>query len=322
MKEKLKILVIRFSSIGDIILTTPVIRCLSIQLNAKLDFLTNRKYSKVLETNIYIDNTYSLCEDKKVTLEILKAKEYDYIVDLQNNLKSLRIRKALAAKSFSYSKNTLKRYLLIYFGVNLLNDHIVDRYFKSVLKLAVFNDYKGIDYFLSNDSNFSFNTDQDYLCWCIGGTYEQKKLSYKQISNVVNKLKIPVLFLGTDKEKIISSKVIDNSESSEIYDLCGMTTIQQSAYLINKSKLVLTNDTGMMHIAAAFNVPIISFWGCTSPSLGFEAYMPAKDSEKITSPVSRRPCSKHGKYCRHQSNGCIKEIKSQTIYDAILRLLK
>jgi ADP-heptose:LPS heptosyltransferase len=304
------------------VLTTPVIRCLHLQLNAEVDFLTKQNYQQLLTTNQYISNIFSLSDNRKETIEMLRLKEYDFVVDLQNNFRSLHIRLALGVKSFSYFKNNLQKYLLIYFGLNLLNKHTVDRYFKSVQKLKVFNDNKGVDYLLSSKNNLKFNTEQDYICWCIGGTYEQKKLSYEQILNVVSKLKISIVFLGGDKEKIISKKIINSTKSENIYDFCGNTSIEQSAYLIKNSKLVLTNDTGMMHIASAFYSPIISFWGCTKPSLGFAAYMPSHKLVNIITPLSKKPCSKHGEYCRIQHNGCIKAISSETIYEAILRLIK
>ncbi len=322
MPKKLKILVIRFSSIGDIVLTTPVIRCLNTQLNADIDFLTKSKYQALLRPNPYVRDIVTLEKEIKLTLDFLRDKDYDFVIDLQNNFRSLRVRLALGVKSYTYQKNTFKRYILIYLGINLLNNHIVDRYFKSVLKLNVYNDNKGLDYYTTKSLSLKFNTDQDYICWCIGGTYEQKKLSCIQIADVISKLKIPVLLLGTQEEKILSTEVSHNCTSNNIYDFCGETSIEESAYLIKESKLVLTNDTGMMHIASAFDNPIISFWGCTKPSLGFAPYMPHKKSENIITNNSERPCSKHGQSCRFYSSGCVKEINSQVIYNTILRSLK
>ena len=158
-----------------------------------------------------------------------------------------------------------------------------------------------------------FNTDQEYICWCIGGTYEQKKLSVMQITNVISKMELPILFIGGESEKKISSQIINSMKCNNVSDLCGETSIDESAYLIKKSKLVLTNDTGMMHI---------SFWGCTKPSLGFSPYQANVKSETIITELSGRPCSKHGKYCRFQSDGCIKEIDEDIIINTVTRLLK
>jgi ADP-heptose:LPS heptosyltransferase len=322
VSKKLKILVIRFSSIGDIILTTPILRCLKSQLNCDIDFLTNRKYQNLLQSNPNIHDIYLLKDKSNDTITFLKDIEYDIIIDLQNNFRSFKIRLGLKIKSFVVSKENIKRYILIYFGVNLLNNHIVDRYFKTVESLKVYNDNKGIDYTLSNVSKIKLETDKDYISWCIGGTYEAKKLSVKQISNVINKLSIDVVLIGGSDEKKMAAEIIKNTMSKKVHSFCGEISIEESAFLIKKSRLFLTNDTGMMHIASAFDSPIISFWGCTKPSLGFSAYMPNKNSENIIIELSKKPCSKHGQYCRFQSKGCIKDIDHTTIYKAITRLIK
>jgi len=320
--KKLKILVIRFSSIGDIILTTPIIRCLKQQLNSEIDFLTKNKYERLLVRNPNIRDIFALTDSSEYIMQILRSKEYDFVVDLQNNLKSFKLRLALGAKSFVFSKENLKRYILIYFGIDLLNNHIVDRYFKTVNKLNVYNDNKGLDYFLPDSFDINFNIDQDYICWCIGGAHERKKLSVIQISDVISQLEIPVILIGASNEKALSTEIIASIKSDNVYDFCGETSIEESAYLVKNSSLVLTNDTGMMHIASAFDNPIISFWGCTKPSLGFGAYMPKNISESVITHLSDKPCSKHGKYCKFESKGCIKEIASEDIYKAIIRLLK
>ena len=322
MQTTLRILIIRFSSIGDIILTTPIIRCLKNQLNSDIDFLIKNQYSTLLHANPNINKIIPIGNNTKATLELLRSNKYDIVIDLQNNFRSLKFRLGLGVKSYTYSKQSFKRYVLIYFGIDLLKNHIVDRYFEAVSNLKVYNDDKGIDFFIKGIPKIDFNVSQNYICWCIGAAHNRKKLSALQISRVISKINFPVVLLGGDKEKEISIEIIQNSRSKNIYDFCGETTIEESAYIIKKSQLVLTNDTGMMHIASAFSNPIISFWGCTKPSLGFGVYNPSKESKNIITSLSKRPCSKHGKYCRVQSKGCIKEIDSETIFEAISNLLK
>ena len=130
------------------------------------------------------------------------------------------------------------------------------------------------------------------------------------------------MLLGANQEQSISKDVIRNATNSNIYDFCGKTSISDSAFLIKNSKGLLTNDTGMMHIASAFSIPIVSFWGCTKPSLGFPPYVPHKKSQQIISPVSKKPCSKHGKHCKFSSKGCIKDIVAENIYNAVEQLIK
>lgn len=322
MTKKPNILVIRFSSIGDIILTTPIIRCLKSQINAEIDFLTKSSYKNIIISNPNIREVHTTSESSK-TIEALRSRHYDFIIDLQNNFRSFKIRLLLGVKSYTFPKYNFRRYLLIYFGLNLLNDHIVERYFKSVEKLNVYNDNNGLDYFISSKmSKIDFNTEQDYICWCIGGTYEQKKLSALQIKNVISKIKLPIIFIGGKSEKKISVQIIDSIKKDNVFNLCGETSIDQSAYLMKNSKLILTNDTGMMHIASVFSTPIISFWGCTKPSLGFSPYPSNIKSKNIISSLSKRPCSKHGQYCRFQRSGCIKEIDENVIVNSVEKLLK
>ena len=303
---------------GDIVLTTPVIRALNQQLKAKIDFLTKLQYVSLLEGNKYINRIFSL-NDK---VDFLQKNKYDYVVDLQNNLRSWKIRNKIQTKSFVFNKKSLRRYLLIYFGIDLLKNHVVDRYFATVASLNVVNDNQGLDFNVSSSVKPEFNTSQSYIAWCIGGTHNPKKLSAKQITQVVSKLKIPVVLLGGNNDLDIAEEIINNVECKSVYNFCGKLSVQESSYLIKKSKMLLTNDTGMMHIASALKMPIISFWGCTKPSLGFTPYMTDPSSIKIISKRSAKPCSKHGRHCKYGKNGCIKEIDPQLIYDSVLSLLK
>ena len=318
MSNKPKILVIRLSAMGDIVLTTPVIRALNQQLKAKIDFLTKPQYVSLLEGNTYINRIFSL-NDK---VDFLQKNKYDYVVDLQNNLRSWKIRNKIQTKSFVFNKKSLRRYLLIYFGIDLLKNHVVDRYFATVASLNVVNDNQGLDFNVSSSVKPEFNTSQSYIAWCIGGTHNPKKLSAKQITQVVSKLKIPVVLLGGNNDLDIAEEIINNVECKSVYNFCGKLSVQESSYLIKKSKMLLTNDTGMMHIASALKMPIISFWGCTKPSLGFTPYMTDPSSIKIISKRSAKPCSKHGRHCKYGKNGCIKEIDPKLIYDSVLSLLK
>ena len=320
MVKRLKILVIRFSSIGDIVLTTPVIRCLYEQLNADIDFLTKECFKSLLHKNFRINEIYGFNGDLKPLLTELKLNKYDYIVDLQTSIRSFKIRSELGVKSFTYSKNRFKRIMLLKFGIHAQKNHVVDRYFEVIKELKVINDQKGIDFVSQKIPNF--NLKQNYISWVIGGTYEPKRLSPKQISDAISSIKLPIVFLGSEADKNISSEVLKLSNSDNIFDFCGKTSIEESAFLIRKSILVLSNDTGMMHIASAYDVPIISFWGCTKPSLGFYPYKANKKSVELISNLSKKPCSKHGKKCNFRKDGCIKEISSDSIYRAIKSIIK
>jgi ADP-heptose:LPS heptosyltransferase len=130
----LKFLIIRLSSIGDIVLTTPVIRCLKQQVQgAEIHFLVKRQFNDVVKHNPNIDKIHFYRDDKEQMIAGLQAEKFNAIIDLHHNTKTLRIKKALKVKAHSFYKLNIQKYLLTAFKINVLPKvHIVDRYMKTV----------------------------------------------------------------------------------------------------------------------------------------------------------------------------------------------
>ena len=325
----MKILVIRFSSIGDIVLTTPVIRCLKNQIDdVEIHVLTKKKFSSLYKTNPYINKVYEYDDSLKKNIEELKLENYDYIVDLQKNKRSLRATRALHKPHSSFPKLNFKKFLLTTFKINLMPDiHIVDRYFKAVEKLGVKNDYQGLDFFISEKNDYPLNQlpenfQEGYHAFVIGGTYKTKILPAVKIVEIIQKLNEPVILLGGPDdveraEEILSAVSCQLSAIS----LVGKINLEQSASIVKKAKSVLTNDTGLMHIAAAFHKNIVSVWGNTVPELGMYPYLP-KEKEKChiveCKDVKCRPCSKLGfKECPKIHFKCMMKIDSDTVVEKL-----
>src|SRR4051812_37393796 len=145
----MKFLIIRFSSIGDIVLTTPVIRCLKQQVaGAEVHYLTKRGFKAVLENNPYIDKLHLLGDDLDETILQLQRENFDYIIDLHKNLRTLKVKRGLnKVKSVSFNKLNIQKWFLTAFKINMLPTvHIVDRYLQTIKKFGVENDGKGLDY--------------------------------------------------------------------------------------------------------------------------------------------------------------------------------
>ena len=206
--------------------------------------------------------------------------------------------------------------------LDLINNHIVDRYFNTIKSLGISNDNQGVDFFITKSCKLDFEIPVDYITWSISAAHSNKQLPYKKIAKVISLLNTPVVLIGGDLENKEALLIMKDVNSDCVVNLCGKTTIEQSAYLISNSMLFLTNDTGMMHIGSSFNVPMITFWGCTKPSLGFYPYRNKGKTINIISSKSAKPCSKHGRYCRFSPDICIKEIESADIYNSIIKLLK
>ena len=317
MSTSLKILVVRFSSIGDIVLTSPVLRILKSQKNIEVHFLTKTEYALIVENNPYIDKIHVINNSVAEVKDKLFKEKFDYIIDLHNNLRSQLLR-SLKVPIKRYSKSNFKKLLYMFFGINLLNNkHVVDRYVDALSFLNLKNDNKGLDYFIPEGSLFDYDVKQNYITWCIGASKIQKKLSVNQIATIADKLELPIILLGGKDEKEHGDKIIQISNKAIILNLCGEVSINQSAYLIKHSQYLFTNDTGLMHIAAAFQKKIISFWGCTKPDLGFYPYIEESKSLMIVSKNSKRQCSKHGASCKFSDDGCVKMIDVEKILKRI-----
>ena len=331
-----KILVIRFSSIGDIVLTTPVIRCLKNQLQeVEIHVLTKKKFSNLYKTNPYINNVYEFDDSLKRNIEELKIEHYDYVVDLQKNKRSVRVTRALGRPHASFPKLNFRKFLLSTFKINIMPDiHIVDRYFKAVEKLGVKNDYQGLDFFISEKNNYDIsqlpeNFQKGYYAFVIGGTYKTKILPAVKIVEIIKKINKAVVLLGGPDDIERAEEIIygvnkttrqqdnEGSKNSQILNLVGKINLEQSASIVKNADSVLTNDTGLMHIAAAFHKNIVSVWGNTVPELGMYPYLP-KEKEKChiveCKDVKCRPCSKLGfKECPKKHFRCMMEIDVEEV---------
>lgn len=310
-----KILLIRFSSIGDIVLTTPVIRALKNQLGCELHVITKEPFRIVLSGNPYINKLYSWEKNIKEVFNELKSENYDFIVDLQKNRKSVKLRQQLKRPSSSFPKLNLQKWLLVNFKLNTLPDiHIVDRYFKAVSVLGIKKDKQGLDYFIPPEDEIS-PTKIDpllmkgYIGFVIGGKHNTKVLPNDKVVEIIDQLHLPIVLFGGEEDHKRGDELENIVSSGKIINTCGQFSLNQSASLVKQASLMITNDTGLMHIAAAFKKPIISIWGNTVPGFGMYPYFPEKVSTSFFSEVEGlkcRPCSKLGfKKCPKKHFRCM-----------------
>ncbi|MBN1598383.1 MAG: glycosyltransferase family 9 protein [Bacteroidales bacterium] len=320
-----KFLIVRFSSIGDIVLTTPVIRCLNEQVeDSEIHFLTKKKFVPILESNPYIAQLHSLDNNFSILIKQLKNEQFDYIIDLHRNLRTLRLKTSLHRISFSFKKLNLRKWLAVNFKINRLPDiHIVDRYFDTLKIFSVINDNKGLDYFIPaneevNPEDLSKDLLPGYVVIIVGGGHNTKQIPVEKLTEIINELKKPVVLIG-GKEDINKADKITADIRKSLTNLTGKLSVNQSASVIRQAQVILTPDTGMMHIAAAFQKRIISVWGNTIPEFGMPAYQPVENSAIFeVNNLSCRPCSKIGyKKCPKKHFKCMYDQD----YDLIINLL-
>lgn len=318
---KVKFLVIRFSSIGDIVLTSPVIRCLKTQVkNAEIHFITKQKFECLVNTNPNIEKVHVFEDNLGEIFHELNEEKFDYIIDLHHNFRSGRIKRRLKATAFSVNKLNLKKMLLIRLKINRLpNVHIVDRYLETLSFFDVENDGLGLDFFIPEKEVFRNDElpktfQNGYVAFVIAGTYHTKKFPVEKVSEICQNIDFPVILLGGKDEFDEGEKVLSQSKGN-VLNYAGKISLNQSASLIRNANIVLSNDTGLMHIAAAFKKKILSFWGNTVPDFGMVPYQ----SHKISQPfeiknLKCRPCSKLGhKKCPKKHFKCMNEIRVKDV---------
>ncbi len=308
----------RFSSIGDIVLTTPVLRCLKKQLpDCCIHYLTKSSFANIVANNPYIDQVHVLDKNPFQKGLALREENFDLIIDLHHNLRTLIIKKTLGVKSYSFPKLNIEKFLLVHFKINKLpNKHIVDRYLSTVKSLGIENDGEGLDFFIPatervDQWNGFKPTEEKYYTWAIGAQHFTKRLPNHKIIEKAQKLNHKIVLLG-GKEDRANGEIIAQALGDQCLNLCGQLTLNQSASFIAQSMQLFTNDTGLMHIAAALRIPIVSFWGNTIPAFGMTPYYGKHIIEHTliqNSEISCRPCSKIGHHaCPKKHFNCMETL--------------
>jgi len=329
MTPKARILVIRFSSIGDIVLTTPVLRALKTQLHggAEIHVLTKEKFAGLFEGNPHVDHLHTMKITVQEVIPELEKVGFDYIIDLHNNIRSRIVRRRLKSMCFVFKKLNFEKWLWVNTGINRMPDvHVVQRYMDALKAFSVVDDGSGLDFYIPerervNVQSLPAEFSQGYIALALGGAHIGKRMDAEKLIRVCASIPHPIVLLGGPEDRATGEAI-----ASALGDACvnraGACSIHQSADLLRQSRIVISGDTGLMHIASAFGKKIISIWGCTVPGLGMAPWHPHPDSV-IIEPQGRkkRPCSKLGNRCKYgNDNRCIQAVSEDSIRDAVQRL--
>jgi ADP-heptose:LPS heptosyltransferase len=317
----MKILVIRFSSMGDIIYTTPVVRCLKQLPNVEVHFLTKPAFRYIYDNNPYLDKLLLLKDSLSDTINDIKAEQYDQIIDLHSNLRTAIIKLRTGIKSSTYNKQRISKWLSLKFKLKLIAPvHLVERYLKTVEFLGVKNDGLPIDYYIKKNHRLNEllpASHQKFIAFVIGATHFTKRMPNDQVISICQKLRLPVVLLGGNDVRD-NGEIIARAVGPYAYNACGVTTLDESVYLVSKAETVIGFDTGLTHIAEAFNKPIVSIWGSTVPELlGVQPY---KVKKTLTAGMELpcRPCSKFGRSaCPLGHFKCMKDIDENSIVNFV-----
>jgi ADP-heptose:LPS heptosyltransferase len=309
----MRLLFIRFSAIGDIVLASPALRCAKQQIpGVEIHFLTKKSMKAVSESNPYVDQFHYFDKDLTATIKELKAYSFDYIIDLHKNLRSLRIRKVLGVPYLSYNKLSVEKFLLTKFGINRMADrHISMRSVDTLAPLGVSYDGKGLDYFVPSEVSQPVFFPDGYVALVIGASYATKKLPLDSLKDLCSQIPFPIVLVG-GKEEVADGEALALLDPTRIVNTCGAYSLHESALIVQKAKVVISHDTGMLYIACAFEKNAIAIWGATSPALQVEPFMPDDSKalvfQSIVPDLSCQPCSNFGtKTCPKGHFNCMKK---------------
>ncbi len=336
-----KILIIRLSSIGDILLSTPFIRQVRRAYpKAQIDFIVKDIYKDLLKYNPHINELYciQLREESNDLSELkvkLKDRSYNVVFDLHNNLRSNYLKRGISAGSIrSIQKEKLKQTLLVWFKINLYGQEtpIPSRYFAVASDFEVVDDGKGLELYWEKDTIDSaerkviskgLEWNKPFICLAPGAGFFTKRWPEEKFGNLVDLIqrgkKFQIVVLGGERDKKIGSFL---KKQKSIIDLSGQLSLLETAHVISKGKMIVSNDSGLMHMATAVQTPVLAIFGSSVKELGFFPYR----SESVVienSGLSCRPCSHIGrKKCPRGHFKCMEEITPEQVYSGLKSILR
>lgn len=320
-----KVIIIRLSSLGDILLTTPLIRTLKTlypQLN--IDFIVRKEYQDAIRFNPYLSQIIPInrsYNSKEINDKITNGK-YDLIIDLQNNFRSRKFTRNAPCKIVRYKKPYLKRLLLVKFKVNKFEEiiPIPVRYANSIPNFTL--DNKGLELFLSPDNKNNLPNKINYIGLCPGSQHKTKMWPpeyFVKLGNELNKNNFGVLLFGGKNDQKICKEISNQIENSK--DLSNNNDLLKLAEGIKMCKAVICNDSGLMHTALAINVPTIAIFGSTVKEFGFAPYK-GKNLILENNLLSCRPCSHIGlDECPKKHLKCLKDINPSFVIKETLNFI-
>ena len=341
-------LVIRLSSIGDIVLTSPLVRCLKHKnKNINIDFLVSEQFKEVVENNPYIDNLIlynkSLSPLQNNSIKKNINKKYK-IIDLQNNIRSKIFSNGLFLNSkdiVRFHKHRLAKLSLVYLKKEWTKlTPIPLRYIKTAEIFNISYDGRGLEFWLPNEKCLNYyppenrlnTTKIEKIAIAPGANHFTKRWCPEYFAELIillhgkyNKYNTQFVLVGGEADNIICNKIIElvnvkNREKISIKNFANQKSLVESAKLIDTSDLVITNDTGIMHIAAARRVPVAAIFGSTVPEFGFAPF--GAPNSIISMNLPCRPCSHIGRSkCPKKHFDCMKKLYPEIVFKNITNFI-
>lgn len=325
-----KILIIRLSSIGDIVLTTPVVRAVNEQLpDFEVHYLVRKDLASVIETNPHIHKVHAYDPDNvNQTIDELRKEQFTVVIDLHKTLRSRKIVRKLKRPHYTFNKHNFSKWMCYRLKMNGLPEtHIVDRYFEAVKELNVHNDHKGLEFYIPEDQGFDEDDlpmmfEDGFVAIVLAAQHYTKRIPVSKVVEIGSILHKPIMLLGGKDVHEEGERVVSQL-GERATNGCGKYSLYQSAAILQHADCVITGDTGLMHIAAALHKPTAAIFGSTIPEYGYYPYMPGERHNFRNfevCPLRCRPCSKFGcSKCKRKHFKCMNNISATEVAEWVNR---
>ena len=337
------ILVVRFSSMGDILLTTPLLRALKARWpNSRVSFLTKEEFAPLLYGNPNVDELVLFPKGSGFSgllklARSLSRRHWDLLADLHGSLRSRLVRLLVPASlKYVYSKSLFKRILLIYCRFDLYGSGpptLTERYADGLRRFGVELDSGPAELFLGEGEKAVVQKEisgrwpgetPPVLAVAPGAAWSTKRWPAERFAEAARKLAsrygLKAIILGSRKDSGPCGVVRASLGEKNCLDLSGRLSLLESAAAVTSSRLLLTNDTGLMHVATAVGTPVVAVFGPTTIHLGYFPYRAV--SRVVETKLYCRPCTHNGRRrCPLGHFRCMRDIPVERVVEAAEGLL-
>lgn len=325
----IKFLIIQYRSLGEILLSTPLVRGLQEQVEgAEVHYLSKECFAETLINNPHIKKVHALKDNLDEVIDEVLVEDFDYIIDLQLDSNTHQIKQKIPVVSFEYDALNFKQWLYVNFKINRLPGiHLVDRYLQTAQVFDVNNDGKGLDFFIPaedevNAVDMHAVFEGKFMAVLLDSEFGTRNIPIEKLATIINMSGVPVCLLGSDNSPY---KTYDLEQKLKVpfLNTLGKITLNATASLIKQSAVVLSSDSSYMHLATALNKPILSLWGNTVQDFGRVPYDAHEQSTIFEVKHLRcRPCTKRGFVaCPKKHFKCMNDMDNAGIINKITSLL-
>lgn len=301
-----RILIARFSALGDIVMMQPVVTALRTAYgkDAVVDLVCMARCRQAAELLSGIDLVHTVAQGTGEVLNTLREREFDYLLDLHGTVRSRSLARSLDVLTFSVDKQAWNRWRLIRGWRDLAVTPFVDRCLEVLrpfgLNASRPESWGPEAWGTLRPCKAIEDTATADLVISLGSSHPGKHLSNAVVEAALQASRhVPVVLVGGESERVRAEKLA--AQHPHARAVAGDWDLGQTVHAISHARAVVTGDTVTMHLAAATGRATAAIWGCTRPSLGLSGWRPHPDSIDVMPDVAapHRPCSKHGATCKH-----------------------